>query len=136
MNQPPSPHNPVIDTDDPFVVLGVIGEATEEEIRKRYLELVRLYPPDREPERFRQIHDAYQQVSDPIRLARSLLEIDREPPDPKTILDRHEKLPPRLSVDALLSLGNRTPRPNSDSDSNSSSDSSSSSISDSIETAS
>src|SRR6056297_1174450 len=104
MNQQSTLNAPATATDDPFVVLGVIGEASEEEIRKRYLELIRLHPPDREPERFRQIHEAYQRISDPVRLARSLLDIDQDPPDPKSVLDRHAAIPPRLTVEALLSL--------------------------------
>jgi len=36
---------------DPFTVLGVDDAADDAEIRRRYLALVRDFPPDRAPER-------------------------------------------------------------------------------------
>ena len=38
---------------DPFTVLGVAEDADDAEIRRRYLALVRDFPPDRDPDRFR-----------------------------------------------------------------------------------
>lgn len=40
---------------DPYVQLGLSPSADETEIRRRYLELVRQFPPDRAPERFAEI---------------------------------------------------------------------------------
>jgi curved DNA-binding protein CbpA len=37
---------------DPFTVLGVAEDADDAEIRRRYLALVRDFPPDRDPDRF------------------------------------------------------------------------------------
>ena len=37
---------------DPYETLGLSPDAGESEIRRRYLELVREFPPDRAPERF------------------------------------------------------------------------------------
>lgn len=51
---------------DPADVLGLTSDATEEEIRQRYLALVRQHPPDRDPERFAEIRAAYDQLRDPI----------------------------------------------------------------------
>ena len=39
---------------DPFTVLGVDENAGDAEIRRRYLALVRDFPPDRAPDRFRE----------------------------------------------------------------------------------
>lgn len=49
---------------DPYSVLDVPEDATDEAIRARYLELVRLYPPDHRPEKFRGVREAYELVRD------------------------------------------------------------------------
>lgn len=49
---------------DPFTVLGVTDDAGDAEIRRRYLALVRDFPPDRAPERFQELRAAYEAVSD------------------------------------------------------------------------
>src|SRR5260221_13817771 len=60
--------------DDPFVTLGVPEEAGNEEIKRRYLGLVRAYPPDREPERFQLYRAAYEAIGDErMRLEAKLL---------------------------------------------------------------
>jgi DnaJ-domain-containing protein 1 len=51
---------------DPYQVLGLETTAGREEIRQRYLELVRQYTPERSPERFAQIRDAYERLRDPL----------------------------------------------------------------------
>ncbi len=52
---------------DPYETLGLTPDAGEAEIRKRYLELVRESPPDRAPERFAEVHAAYEALRDPAR---------------------------------------------------------------------
>ena len=49
---------------DPFTVLGVADDAGDTEIRRRYLALVREFPPDRAPERFQELRAAYEALSD------------------------------------------------------------------------
>lgn len=49
-------------------ILGVSADADEAEIRARYLQLVREFPPDRAPERFAQIRAAYDEIRDPAAL--------------------------------------------------------------------
>lgn len=62
---------------DPHEVLGLPRDADEAETRRRYLELVRQFPPDRDPSRFAEIRAAYDQVRDPVRrLENQLFEID------------------------------------------------------------
>lgn len=58
---------------DPFVVLGVGPQAGNDEIRAAYLTLVKQYPPDRAPEQFERIRDAYEALRDPRRRARHML---------------------------------------------------------------
>lgn len=49
---------------DPFTVLGVGEDAGDDQIKQRYLALVRAFPPDREPERFQAYRAAYEAVRD------------------------------------------------------------------------
>ena len=51
-------------TADPFAVLGVAEDAGDEAIKRRYLTLVRRFPPDREPERFQAYRRAYETIRD------------------------------------------------------------------------
>ena len=45
---------------DPFSILGVDENAGDDEIKRRYLAMVRAYPPDREPARFQLCRAAYE----------------------------------------------------------------------------
>lgn len=47
----------------PYIALGLPRTATDEEIRGRYLELVREHPPSRDPERFQLVAQAYEATS-------------------------------------------------------------------------
>ncbi len=97
-------------SDDPFSVLGVPREACEAEIRARYLELVKQYPPDRKPEKFREIRAAFETVIDPLLMARRLIEpFGEEPPSWEAAIETQKERPPKLSPTFLLSLGNRNP---------------------------
>ncbi len=49
---------------DPYTLLGVPLEATDDAIRKRYLELVKQYPPEQQPEMFAKIREAYDALKD------------------------------------------------------------------------
>jgi curved DNA-binding protein CbpA len=91
---------------DPYEILGVPHHADEAEIRKRYLERVREFPPDRAPERFAAIRAAYDEVRDPARRLDALIfepgtsdTLDALVADIRTRLNAA-----RLSVDVLLSL--------------------------------
>jgi len=62
-------------SDDPFAELGVDENADDEAIKRRYLALVRAYPPDRDPERFQAQRMAYDAISGRReRMARKLLQ--------------------------------------------------------------
>jgi DnaJ-class molecular chaperone len=58
---------------EPYEVLSLSSDASEEQIRKRYLELVREFPPDRDPKRFAEVRAAYDQLRDPIERMRKRL---------------------------------------------------------------
>jgi len=98
---------------DPFLILGLPREATEGKVRARYLELVKQFPPDRDPSKFREIRAAFEAAKDPLVIARRLAEppdLDEEPPSWQSVIEAQEKIRPKLSVGFLLSLGNRHPK--------------------------
>jgi hypothetical protein len=93
---------------DPFAVLGLPRQANEAEVRARYLELVKQFPPDTQPDKFREIRAAYEATKDPLVVARQLI----EPPGEEGLswaeaIAAQKKIPPRLTPVFLLSLGNR-----------------------------
>ena len=91
---------------NPLNILGVSASAGPEEIRRKYLELVRQHPPDREPERFAQIRAAYDELSDPVRqLNKLLFEFESVDSMDAIIVDLHERLrQKRIPTDVLLSM--------------------------------
>lgn len=48
----------------PYELLGIVPTADDKTIRSAYLELIKAYPPDREPERFKEIANAYESIKD------------------------------------------------------------------------
>jgi len=62
-------------SEDPFAELGVDENADDTAIKRRYLALVRAFPPDRDPERFQALRTAYDAISGRReRMARKLLQ--------------------------------------------------------------
>lgn len=86
--------------------LGVSSNADEAEIRGRYLQLVREFPPDRAPERFAEIRAAYDELRDPrVGLERKIFSLSTR----DSLADLEAELRGRLksaklSSSALLSL--------------------------------
>jgi curved DNA-binding protein CbpA len=58
---------------DPYGVLGLDRQASEAEIKRAYFQRVRQFPPEREPEKFRAIRTAYEQLRDAESRARLAL---------------------------------------------------------------
>ena len=54
-------------------ILGVRADAGEEEIRAAYLRKVKEHPPERSPEEFEKIRDAYRTLRDPRSRMRDML---------------------------------------------------------------
>ncbi|MGC8879933.1 MAG: DnaJ domain-containing protein [Anaerolineae bacterium] len=48
---------------DPYQVLGIEPGASPEEVRQAYFQKVRAHPPERDPEMFKAIRAAYEQLS-------------------------------------------------------------------------
>ena len=64
---------------DPWKILGVAPDSGPEEIRRAYLKKIKAYPPDRAPQEFERIRDAYEILSDPRHRARAqLFSVDPE----------------------------------------------------------
>ena len=83
---------------DPYAVLGVDPRATLDEIKAAYFALVRAHPPERDPEGFKRIRAAYEQLRDADRrLETDLLRL-QDWPEPS--LDGcFEDAPLDLSID-------------------------------------
>ncbi len=58
---------------DYAAVLGVSLDATQQQIRSAYLQKIREHPPDRSPEQFEKVRDAYGMLSNPHTKARATL---------------------------------------------------------------
>ena len=65
---------------DPYEVLGLERQVGETEIKRAYFQMVRQFPPEREPEKFREIRTAYEQLRDPESRARTALFLLQPPP--------------------------------------------------------
>jgi curved DNA-binding protein CbpA len=94
---------------DPYEVLGLAGDADDETIRGRYLELVRQYSPEHHPERFAAVRAAYESLRDlDTRLRHRLFEAGKRD-TVEAILEEIECRSPRrrLSLATLLSTVHR-----------------------------
>ncbi len=49
---------------DPFTVLGISPDSDDDTIRRRYLELVRQFPPEHHPGKFAEVRQAYESLKD------------------------------------------------------------------------
>lgn len=74
-------HHDTRSQEDPWAVLDLAVDATDAQIRDAYLRQVREHPPDRAPERFERVRDAYEELRDPRRRCqRMILSADPEAP--------------------------------------------------------
>ena len=91
---------------DPYEVLGLPRHAGDAEIRARYLQLVREFPPDRAPQRFAEIRAAFDELRDPVRrLEEQLFRLGSSDSLETLAADLRARLRnARLSPEALLAL--------------------------------
>ena len=91
---------------DPYEILGISPAADEAQIRGRYLDLVREFPPDRDPERFAEIRAAFDELRNPlVRLQREIFDLGHRDTLASLETELRTRLrKARLSVDALLSF--------------------------------
>lgn len=50
--------------DNPYQILGLEPEASDAAIKRAYLQLIRQHPPEQQPEEFKRIRAAYEQLKD------------------------------------------------------------------------
>jgi len=88
---------PTMTSAEAATALGIAATATDAQVRAAYLAKVTLHPPDRDPEQFERIRDAYQVMRDPRRLVLQIF----QGPDPHAsfteVLDK-EPTPKRRFV--------------------------------------
>jgi DnaJ-class molecular chaperone len=94
---------------DAYEILGLTRNSSEADIRQRYLELVRQYPPERAPEQFAAIRKAYEQLRDPVeRLRTVLFDVGGDDSMPAILADVRRRLrSARIPTQVLLSLAER-----------------------------
>ena len=90
---------------DPYDVLELPADADDETIRNRYLELVRRFPPEQNPERFAAVRAAYESLRDlNTRLRHRLFEAGKKESVDALIEEMAcRKARRRLSLETLLS---------------------------------
>ncbi len=91
---------------DPYATLGVESDADDETIRRRYLELVRQYPPEQHPERFAAVRAAYEKLKDiDARVRHRLFEQGKRDGIEELIEELACRMPRRrYSLQSLLSM--------------------------------
>ena len=67
---------------DPYASLGVNRRADDDEIKRAYFEGVRRYPPEKDPERFKEIRAAYERIKSADKRAQTDLFLLQPPPGP------------------------------------------------------
>ena len=67
---------------DPYAVLGLAHTATSNEIRQAYFNQVRLHPPEREPDQFKRIRAAYDQLRTPVKRIEADMRLIEDWPEP------------------------------------------------------
>jgi curved DNA-binding protein CbpA len=94
---------------DPYTILDVPPESSDEAIRRRYLTLVRTYTPERAPERFAAIREAYEKLRDPQqRLRYRLFEAGKEDSLEAILADAKASVAcRRVPLAELLALGRK-----------------------------
>ena len=95
---------------DPYLVLGLPPDSDDTTIRKRYLELVKQHPPERDPEKFREVREAYDQLRDLTTRVRHRLFDQQSPHSLDKLLEEMACQTPRrrLSLKALLAMTRRS----------------------------
>ncbi len=71
---------PDLTASDPYLVLGLLHTATQVEIKQAYFALIRQYPPETEPEKFKIIRAAYEKIKSAQRRAETDIFLPQAPP--------------------------------------------------------
>jgi len=80
---------------NPYLILGVPGDAADARIRRAYLEAVRAAPPETHPARFKEVAAAYEQIKDESsRHRHELFNHDSPGASPLDVFLRYARLAP------------------------------------------
>ncbi len=71
---------PDLESNDPYMVLGVDKDASQGKIKKAYFVLIRQYPPETETEKFKLVRAAYEKIKSVYRRAETDLFLIQQPP--------------------------------------------------------
>lgn len=71
---------PDLTATDPYLVLGLPRTANQMDIKRTYFALIRQYPPETEPEKFKIIRAAYEKIKDVSRRAETDIFLPQAPP--------------------------------------------------------
>lgn len=96
---------------DPHAVLGLPADADDDAVRRRYLELIKEFPPARAPEKFNEIRAAYDALRDLTTRVRTRLFASKEAEQLDPILEELScpTAPrPRLTLEQLQAIAKRT----------------------------
>jgi curved DNA-binding protein CbpA len=91
---------------DPYTLLGVTSSDDDATIRRRYLELVRKFPPEQFPEKFIEIRAAFEIVSDvDSRVRHRVFDKGRTETIERLIQELSSQAePPRIPLQTLLKV--------------------------------
>jgi DnaJ-domain-containing protein 1 len=92
---------PILD-EKPHHILGVSEDADAGEIRSAYLKKIKEFPPERCPEEFERVRDAYTILSDPRRRTRAMLQSANPEAPLVTLLDNQKQSRQFVGPDAWL----------------------------------
>ena len=94
---------------DPYAILGLPPDSDDEAIRRRYLQLVREFSPERHPQKFAEIRQAYENLKDlNTRLQHRVFEAGKNESIDAIIEELTCRMPRRrLSLKELLALGRK-----------------------------
>lgn len=91
-------------------LLGVDLGADEQALHNAYVQQIKVHPPDKEPQRFEQLRDAYQLLRDPLQRAQDgLFDVDPRAPLP-ALLDDQEQLHRHVGPEPWLQALRERPR--------------------------
>ena len=101
---------PILD-EDPQNILGVAQDADAGEIRSAYLNKIKEFPPERCPQEFERVRDAYEILSDPRHRARVMLKSANPEASLVTLLDNQKQdrqfVGPDVWLAAMLETNSR-----------------------------
>ena len=95
---------------DPYTLLDLSPDSSDDTIRRRYLSLIRTHSPERDPDRFAEIREAYEKLRDPVvRLRYQLFEAGKDDSLGAMIVDAKAQTSPcRVSAQTLVEFGRQT----------------------------